>query len=136
MTSGIPVQHFTDWANKPTRSWSLYWFQIVAALLVSGDSFCHSYHHDDSTSRLVNVSFFFSAVCFCFFFYLFAFIYLFIFTLSLNLFGVKAWCSTSQDNQNRGEKVILLLISYFNRCSRFGQDWSLVRICLTPCLNG
>lgn len=53
--------------------------------------------------------------------FVFSFIYLFIFTLSLNLFGVKAWCSTSQDNQNRGEKVILLLISYFNRCSRFGQ---------------
>lgn len=55
------------------------------------------------------------------FIYLLLFIYLFIFTLSLNLFGVKAWYSTSQDNQNRGEKKILLLISYFNRCSRFGQ---------------
>ena len=57
---------------------------------------------------------------FCFI-YLLLFIYLFILTLSLNLFGVKAWYSTSQDNQNRGEKKILLLISYFNRCSRFGQ---------------
>lgn len=55
------------------------------------------------------------------FIYLLLFIYLFILTLSLNLFGVKAWYSTSQDNQNRGEKKILLLISYFNRCSRFGQ---------------
>lgn len=55
------------------------------------------------------------------FIYLLLFIYLFIFTLSLNLFGVKAWYSTSQENQNRGEKNILLLISYFNRCSRFGQ---------------
>ena len=93
-------------------------------LLSQEDGFCHSNHHDDSTSRLVNVSLF-SANFFCFFFYLFAFIYLFIylfiFTLSLNLFGVKAWYSTSQDNQNRGEKKILLLISYFNRCSRFGQ---------------
>ena len=53
--------------------------------------------------------------------FIYLFIYLFIFTLSLNLFGVKAWYSTSQDNQNRGEKKILLLISYFNRCSRFGQ---------------
>ena len=73
----------------------------------------------------LSMSVFFSAIFFCFFFYLFAFIYLFIylfiFTLSLNLFGVKAWYSTSQDNQNRGEKKILLLISYFNRCSRFGQ---------------
>ena len=55
------------------------------------------------------------------FIYLLLFIYLFILTLSLNLFGVKAWYSTSQDNQNRREKKILLLISYFNRCSRFGQ---------------
>lgn len=55
------------------------------------------------------------------FIYLLLCIYLFILTLSLNLFGVKAWYSTSQDNQNRGEKKILLLISYFNRCSRFGQ---------------
>ena len=54
--------------------------------------------------------------------FIYLFIYLFIFTLSLNLFGVKAWYFTSQDNQNRGEKKILLLISYFNRCSRFGQD--------------
>ena len=28
MTSAIPVQHSTNWANKPTGSWSLCWFQI------------------------------------------------------------------------------------------------------------
>ena len=28
MTSAIPVQHSTNWANKLTGSWSLCWFQI------------------------------------------------------------------------------------------------------------
>ena len=28
MTSTIPVQCSTNWANKPTGSWSLCWFQI------------------------------------------------------------------------------------------------------------
>ena len=28
MTSAIPVQCSTNWANKPTGSWSLCWFQI------------------------------------------------------------------------------------------------------------
>ena len=28
MTSAIPVQRSTNWANKPTGSWSLCWFQI------------------------------------------------------------------------------------------------------------
>ena len=28
MTSAIPVQRSTNWANKPTGSWSLGWFQI------------------------------------------------------------------------------------------------------------
>ena len=28
MISGIPVQCSTNWANKPTRSWSACWFQI------------------------------------------------------------------------------------------------------------
>lgn len=70
----------------------------------------------------LSMSVFFLPTFFVFsFIYLLLFIYLFILTLSLNLFGVKAWYSTSQDNQNRGEKKILLLISYFNRCSRFGQ---------------
>ena len=70
----------------------------------------------------LSISVFFLPSFFVFsFIYLLLFIYLFILTLSLNLFGVKAWYSTSQDNQNRGEKKILLLISYFNRCSRFGQ---------------
>ena len=27
MTSVIPVQCFTNWANKPTVSWSLCWFR-------------------------------------------------------------------------------------------------------------
>ena len=28
MTSAIPVQCSTNWANKPTGSWSLCWIQI------------------------------------------------------------------------------------------------------------
>ena len=28
MTSVIRVQRSTNWANKPTGSWSLYWIQI------------------------------------------------------------------------------------------------------------
>ena len=28
MTSAIPLQRSTNWANKPTGSWSLCWFQI------------------------------------------------------------------------------------------------------------
>ena len=28
MTSAIPVQRSTNWANKPTGSWSLCWIQI------------------------------------------------------------------------------------------------------------
>ena len=32
MTSAIPVQRSTNWANKPIRSWSLCWFQITAKI--------------------------------------------------------------------------------------------------------
>ena len=28
MTSAIPVQRSTNWANKPTGSWSMNWVQI------------------------------------------------------------------------------------------------------------
>ena len=28
MTSAIPVQRSTNWANKPTGSWTLCWVQI------------------------------------------------------------------------------------------------------------
>ena len=28
MTSAIPVQRSTNWTNKPTRSWSIFWVQI------------------------------------------------------------------------------------------------------------
>ena len=32
MTSAIPVQRSTNWANKPTGSWSMNWVQLLVVL--------------------------------------------------------------------------------------------------------
>ena len=37
----IPVQCFTNWANKPTGSWSLSWFHITARITFIHVSFSH-----------------------------------------------------------------------------------------------
>ena len=44
MTSAIPVQRSTNWANKPTGSWSMNWVQINRSVLSCKDLLISSLH--------------------------------------------------------------------------------------------
>ena len=52
MTSAIPVQHSTNWANKPTGSWSMNWVQIQRYVFVLSTRFVRTSGNSLSQKKL------------------------------------------------------------------------------------
>ena len=52
MTSAIPVQRSTNWANKPTGSWSMNWVQINIRVNEDLDIWKFTYLHCGGKMKL------------------------------------------------------------------------------------